>query len=71
MHPYSEWTIVLVFLVIEVVVIVRNGSRLIETLRRYREGEEPGRRLVARVIIFILILAVIAAMNTALLHRRH
>ncbi len=56
MHPYSEWTVILVFLVIEAVLIVKYGGKVVEAWHQYRENEVGGVVPAFRIILFILML---------------
>ncbi|NLR67426.1 hypothetical protein HGH92_24190 [Chitinophaga varians] len=56
MHPYSEWTVILVFLVIEAVLIVKYGGKVVEAWHQYRENEVGGMVPAFRIILFILML---------------
>ncbi|WP_212005061.1 hypothetical protein [Chitinophaga sp. HK235] len=66
MHPYSEWTVIVVFLVIEAALLVKYGGKVLETFHQYQEGDVRGMTLAFRVIVFILLLAVFVLLDLTL-----
>ncbi|NML40209.1 hypothetical protein HHL17_23620 [Chitinophaga sp. G-6-1-13] len=66
MHPYSEWTVILVFLVIEAVLIVKYGGRVVETYRQYRENEVRGVVLAFRIVLLVLLLTAAVLLDITL-----
>ncbi|MBC9909234.1 hypothetical protein [Chitinophaga varians] len=66
MHPYSEWTVILVFLVIEAALIVKYGGKVVETYRQYRENEVRGVVLAFRILLLILLLTAAVLLDITL-----
>jgi hypothetical protein len=66
MHPYSEWTVILVFLVIEAALIVKYGGKVVETYHQYRENEVSGVVLAFRILLLILLLTAAVLLDITL-----